>query len=463
MEPALDHRDLERRRWEYFQTIPPLDRGLLPHDSVKGSQVLEPLFEFSGACAGLRRDAVHQAGDPAVRRPHGRGQRHRVLIDLRRQPADDPVDRQQRRPGPRLEQLAVRGQRGVRARHASRPRPADRIGAGPPRAAGRSGRRRSGPSDPRQPAEDRGADRGPARRGLPAARPAGGDRRRGGTRRGPPPPPPRQLGPPERVDHRWRRLGLRHRLRRPRPRAVDRPRRQHPRAGHRGVLQHRRPGLEGDATGRGVQVRRRRQVEREEGPRGDRPRLRQRLRRPDLDGSERAAGDQGHRRGGRLAGPVVGDRLQHLHRPRHRHVQVDEPPEGRGEERLLAALPVPTHRGRGRPAVQAGLPRSLDTDPRLRRHRDRASPSSSGPNRSAPPAWPPSPRPTPTSGGGTTRSSPGCSAPSPTCPPSRYNPTWRTTPATATTRSPEMVDLATSYLGLPLRVAHRRLGVAAHP
>jgi pyruvate-ferredoxin/flavodoxin oxidoreductase len=52
MEPALVHRDVERRRWEYFQTIPPLDRGLLPHDTVKGSQVLEPLFEFSGACAG---------------------------------------------------------------------------------------------------------------------------------------------------------------------------------------------------------------------------------------------------------------------------------------------------------------------------------------------------------------------------------------------------------------------------
>jgi len=52
MEPALVHRDAERSRWEHFQSIPPLDRSLLPHDSVKGSQVLEPLFEFSGACAG---------------------------------------------------------------------------------------------------------------------------------------------------------------------------------------------------------------------------------------------------------------------------------------------------------------------------------------------------------------------------------------------------------------------------
>ena len=52
MEPVMVHRDLERRRWDHFLTIPQLDRDLLPHDSVKGSQVLEPLFEFSGACAG---------------------------------------------------------------------------------------------------------------------------------------------------------------------------------------------------------------------------------------------------------------------------------------------------------------------------------------------------------------------------------------------------------------------------
>jgi pyruvate-ferredoxin/flavodoxin oxidoreductase len=52
MAAAADHRDVERRRWDYFLSIPPLDRSLLPHDSVKGSQVLEPLFEFSGACAG---------------------------------------------------------------------------------------------------------------------------------------------------------------------------------------------------------------------------------------------------------------------------------------------------------------------------------------------------------------------------------------------------------------------------
>ena len=52
MAPAEEHREQERRSWAFFGAIAPLDRDLLPHDSVKGSQVLEPLFEFSGACAG---------------------------------------------------------------------------------------------------------------------------------------------------------------------------------------------------------------------------------------------------------------------------------------------------------------------------------------------------------------------------------------------------------------------------
>jgi pyruvate-ferredoxin/flavodoxin oxidoreductase len=52
MEAYLDHRDVERERWDAFLEIAPLDRNLIPHDTVKGSQVLEPLFEFSGACGG---------------------------------------------------------------------------------------------------------------------------------------------------------------------------------------------------------------------------------------------------------------------------------------------------------------------------------------------------------------------------------------------------------------------------
>jgi pyruvate-ferredoxin/flavodoxin oxidoreductase len=52
MAPIAEHRDIERPRWDFFQSIPMLDRSLVAHGTVKGSQMLEPLFEFSGACAG---------------------------------------------------------------------------------------------------------------------------------------------------------------------------------------------------------------------------------------------------------------------------------------------------------------------------------------------------------------------------------------------------------------------------
>jgi pyruvate-ferredoxin/flavodoxin oxidoreductase len=51
MEPAAPHLETERVNFEFFQTIP-ADGAGLPLDTVKGSQAREPLFEFSGACAG---------------------------------------------------------------------------------------------------------------------------------------------------------------------------------------------------------------------------------------------------------------------------------------------------------------------------------------------------------------------------------------------------------------------------
>jgi pyruvate-ferredoxin/flavodoxin oxidoreductase len=52
MRDAEVHRQIERDRWDAFLAIPELDRTLVAHDSVKTSQLLEPLFEFSGACSG---------------------------------------------------------------------------------------------------------------------------------------------------------------------------------------------------------------------------------------------------------------------------------------------------------------------------------------------------------------------------------------------------------------------------
>ncbi len=48
---AFPLKDEERRNWEFFLSIPVADRAKVKLD-VKGTQFLEPLFEFSGACTG---------------------------------------------------------------------------------------------------------------------------------------------------------------------------------------------------------------------------------------------------------------------------------------------------------------------------------------------------------------------------------------------------------------------------
>lgn len=45
-------RESEAANWEFFLQIPETDRSLMSFGQVKDVQVLEPLFEFSGACSG---------------------------------------------------------------------------------------------------------------------------------------------------------------------------------------------------------------------------------------------------------------------------------------------------------------------------------------------------------------------------------------------------------------------------
>ncbi len=52
MAPKAEHLVEERANWEFFLTLPELDPTEVRLDTVKGSQLMEPLFEFSGACAG---------------------------------------------------------------------------------------------------------------------------------------------------------------------------------------------------------------------------------------------------------------------------------------------------------------------------------------------------------------------------------------------------------------------------
>ena len=52
LEPMLSLVDQEKGNWEHFLTIPDTDPALIKRNTTKGTQLLRPLFEFSGACAG---------------------------------------------------------------------------------------------------------------------------------------------------------------------------------------------------------------------------------------------------------------------------------------------------------------------------------------------------------------------------------------------------------------------------
>jgi len=52
MEPQPPLREQEKNNWEFFLSLPEYDRRELKTNTIKGAMVLQPLFEFSGACMG---------------------------------------------------------------------------------------------------------------------------------------------------------------------------------------------------------------------------------------------------------------------------------------------------------------------------------------------------------------------------------------------------------------------------
>lgn len=52
MEPQPPLREQERENWDFFLNIPEMDRRSIKVNSIRQQQIQEPLFEFSGACAG---------------------------------------------------------------------------------------------------------------------------------------------------------------------------------------------------------------------------------------------------------------------------------------------------------------------------------------------------------------------------------------------------------------------------
>ena len=342
----------------YFLDDPRARPHAVAHDSVKSCQLLAAAVRVLRRLRRMRRDALPQAADPAVRRPdlviaNATGCSSIYGGNL---PTTPWVD-ERRRPRPGVGQLAVRGQRRVRARPAARHRAAanatarrlvDELAAiiGDELAA-RAARRHAQPTRPSIAAQ---RDAGRAAAAL-----AWRGRRRPRARRLR--RSPTTLVRPERLDRRRRRLGLRHRLRRPRPRAGQRTQRQPARARHRGLLEHRRPGVEGHAARRRRQVRHRRQADRPRrtsAPIGQQ--LRQRLRRPGRD--RRPATSRRSRRCWRPR-PGPGRRWSsptHLHRPRHRHGDLDDPSEGR---RAVAATGRSTATGPAARGARAPVPARL--------------------------------------------------------------------------------------------------------
>ncbi|OVE75668.1 pyruvate:ferredoxin (flavodoxin) oxidoreductase [bacterium F11] len=52
MSPIDPIREQEKKNWDYFLGIPEFDRTKLKREELRASQIFQPLFEFSGACAG---------------------------------------------------------------------------------------------------------------------------------------------------------------------------------------------------------------------------------------------------------------------------------------------------------------------------------------------------------------------------------------------------------------------------
>jgi pyruvate-ferredoxin/flavodoxin oxidoreductase len=52
MAPQPPLREQERKNWDFYLTIPETDRRLIKVSNIRQQQLEEPLFEFSGACAG---------------------------------------------------------------------------------------------------------------------------------------------------------------------------------------------------------------------------------------------------------------------------------------------------------------------------------------------------------------------------------------------------------------------------
>ena len=327
MEPVAPNLEKERAGWDFFLDIPEIDRDPVAHSSIKGSQVLEPLFEFSGACAGCGETPyiklVTQLFGDRVVVANATGCSSIYGANLPTTPWT--VNREGRGPawsnslfednaefglGMRLGMEAQRDQARLLLGHL-----ASEVGEGlsssildaPQESEAQIRDQRERVAQLKALLQDR--DNSTARHLLGLADELvrkgvwiiGGDGWAYDI----------GFGGLDHVLSTGRNVNVL---------VLDTE------------VYSNTGGQASKSTprGRGCQIRLVRQRLEQEGSRRDRTRLRQRLRGPDLNGGKRRADDQGVARGRCVAGSLAGDRLLDLYRPRHRHVQIHVPSKGCG-------------------------------------------------------------------------------------------------------------------------------------
>ena len=139
----------ERENIAFFETLPVNDRSRVDFGTVRGTQFLQPLFEFSGACSGCGETpylkVLTQLFGERLTVANATGCSSIYGGNL----PTTPWTKNAAGARPGLVELALRGQRRVRPRAAARRRPAHAPGPAAARPAARGGRRRAGRRHPR--------------------------------------------------------------------------------------------------------------------------------------------------------------------------------------------------------------------------------------------------------------------------------------------------------------------------
>ena len=341
----------------FFESLPEVDRARVDYGERPRHPVPAAAVRVLRRVRRLRRDALHQAALAALRRPADGRERDGLLVDLRRQPADDAVDAGQpdgRGPAWANSLFEDNAEFGLGFRLAADRARATR--APPRRGAARRDRRRARRRAPRGAAAHRVASCARSARASPsvARRLAGLD------------------GPGGRATSRassTTSCGAASGSSAATAGPTTSARAASTTCSRRGrdvnvlvldtEVYSNTGGQSSKATPLGAVAKfaaaGKTVGKKDLGAAGDR--LRQRLRGPHRDGRGPAPDARRAARGRGVRRAVDRDRLRPLHRPRHRHAQGARPADPRRLERLLAARALrPGRARRGRQPVHARLP-----------------------------------------------------------------------------------------------------------